>query len=186
MGSLVQTALDQVGVVRTVVEREARAQRTRYDAARMDRRRRDALAALGALIVERDREGTLGDLADDRALRAQLARIEDLERPRDHRGEDTQRGGAARWRRPEPSAPSSRSDGERVWRPRREPPRPARRDEPRAASAEPAHHGDPRGDAAPAPPGGAIQFGGAWDDHESDRDLEQYMCDDDVPTADEP
>ena len=62
LGSLMQSALEQMGVVREVVERGAQAQRTRYDSVRLDRRRRDALAALGEVIHRLAVRGHLGEL----------------------------------------------------------------------------------------------------------------------------
>jgi len=188
LGSLVQSALEQVGAVREVVGRSAQAQRSRYDSVRHERRRRDALAALGEVVHALATRGQLGDLVDDPEVRAQLEEIAGIDQraeaseQRDH-GSFAANAGTAPGARARPKRERG-SDGEvRVWRPVRPSAvasaDPECDDEPAAIEAEREH--DP-----PPMKGRGISFGDDWDDDNDDDDLEEYMCDDDIPAATEP
>src|SRR6186713_2434984 len=63
LGTLLRTTLEQAGVVRDALERGARSGRSRLDEALSSRRRRDALADLGALVLDLIRRGEI-DLAE--------------------------------------------------------------------------------------------------------------------------
>ena len=91
LGSLVQSALEQVGAVREVVERGAQAQRNRYDTVKFERRRKDAMAGLGEVVYRKAVRGQLGEIGDDPDVLAQLEEIDAL----DQRIEATERRGAS-------------------------------------------------------------------------------------------
>ena len=57
LGTLIRTTLQQAGVVRDVIQRGAREGRSRIDDARASRRRSDALAELGELVLDLIRRG---------------------------------------------------------------------------------------------------------------------------------
>lgn len=185
-----QSALEQVSVVREVVERGAKAQRSRYDTVKFERRRNDAMAALGEVMYRRAVSGRLGDLADDPDVRARLEEIDNLDQhieATDQRGTSGFRANAG-W----PKQRGARAGGDRarepmrVWRP--VPPFAA----PDGVDEEDELDDDlepvpPPVDAAPEPVaqqrrparGGGIRFGDDWDDD----DLEDYMHEDDVPAT---
>ncbi|RMH41356.1 MAG: hypothetical protein D6689_11345 [Deltaproteobacteria bacterium] len=186
LGSFVQTALEQVGAVREVVERGAQAQRSRYDAIRLDRRRRDALAALGEAVYRRAVRGALGDLAEDPDIAEHIDEIDAIDQ-RIEAAASPRGGFAARSGWPRGRTRDARDV--RVWRP--VPPTAAPRapddDDERTDAGmadladrirrEAAAAGDALADAL-APRAGAVRFDDAWDDD----DLEEYMHADDVPS----
>jgi hypothetical protein len=197
LGSLVKGALEQVGVVREVVERGAKAQRSRYDAVRMERQRRDALAALGEVVYRRAVSGRLGALADDAEVAAQIEEIDALDQRIEAADQPRAEGfrGRAGWPRRGGEAKPGRGEAARVWRPVPASVAPAaadgaapagdartarddERDQPPAAEIGPA-----AGSGGVARTGAGIRFGGDWDD---DDDLEEYMHADDVPHAPTP
>ena len=110
LGSLLRTALGQVGSMRDVVEREARATRSRLDGALGDRRRQDALARLGDAVFELWVRGELGDLDEIPELRGCLAEIEAI----DARAEvaSRERGGPARSADDRGGEPAARDEHE--------------------------------------------------------------------------
>src|SRR5882672_4411487 len=59
LGTLWRTTLQQAGVVRDALERGAREGRSRLDEARTSRKRHDALAELGELVLELIRTGEI-------------------------------------------------------------------------------------------------------------------------------
>ncbi len=63
LGTLLRTTLAQAGVVRDAIERGAREGRSRLDDLRSNRRRHDALAELGDLVLDLIRRGEI-DLAE--------------------------------------------------------------------------------------------------------------------------
>ena len=63
LGTLLRTTLEQAGVVRDALERGAREGRSRLDSALAGRRRKDALAELGELVLDLIRRGEI-DLAE--------------------------------------------------------------------------------------------------------------------------
>ena len=70
LGTLLRTTLEQAGAVRDALERGAREGRSRLDEALSHRRRKDALADLGALVLDLIRRGEidLGELPEARDL----------------------------------------------------------------------------------------------------------------------
>src|SRR5688572_25928472 len=78
LGTLINTALSQAGVVRDALERGAREGRSRLDEARTTRRRHDALAELGELVLDLIRRGEidLGELPEARDLVAHLDELD--------------------------------------------------------------------------------------------------------------
>src|SRR5690242_17059129 len=66
LGTLLRTTLEQAGVVRDALERSARSGRSRLDSALAGRRRKDALAELGELVLDLIRRGEidLGELPE--------------------------------------------------------------------------------------------------------------------------
>jgi hypothetical protein len=117
LGTLMQTALEQVGVVREVVEREAQAQLSRLDLVKLQRQRRNALAELGEAVYDLAVQGKLGELSE--AVRECLAAIDAVDQQLEGAGRPGDRGFAANsgWRRP-PKSPARRDDAPiGVWRP---------------------------------------------------------------------
>lgn len=70
LGTLLRTTLEQASVVRDAIERSAREGRSRLDEALASRRRKDALAELGALVLDLIRRGEidLGELPEAQEL----------------------------------------------------------------------------------------------------------------------
>ena len=70
LGTLLRTTLEQAGVVRDAIERSARSGRSRLDEALSGRRRKDALAELGELVLDLIRRGEidLGELPEAKDL----------------------------------------------------------------------------------------------------------------------
>jgi hypothetical protein len=177
LGTLWRTTLQQAGVVRDALERSAREGRSRLDEARTSRKRHDALAELGEIVLELIRNGEI-DVAELPEAQDIVAHLDELDgtdddpqdaevtRPRsrsrfDDRSVPSDDGtvSSSRWTPPKPTTPS------RIWRP------PADDDTP-----------DPRDTTPTEPPPmrkrkGGIQFGNDDDDN----DLEEYMHPDDVP-----
>lgn len=185
LGTLLRTTIQQAGVVRDAIERGARQGRARLDDLRADRRRTEALAELGEIVLELIRKGEI-DLAELPEAQSVVDHIEELDanadvpeegiaqpktrerfddRGREARGSDDGTVASVTWR------PPNRRSGKptKVWRP---------------AGAEPATEATP-----PTNPGhkaiphearkGGIQF--AADEEDADDDLDEYMHPDDVP-----
>ena len=205
LGTLLRTTLQQAGVVREVLERGAREGRSRLDEALSSRRRNDALAQLGELVLDLIRRGEidLAELPEAEELVRQLDELDDHEpfttapdiaQPSSRRRFDD-RPSAPATRAPLPRRGASDDDGTvsssrwspprhaaapaRVWRPSLEdaPPDPART---RARDDEPTEP-PPARRAPPRDPGrrGGIHF--ADPDDDPDADLADYMHPDDVP-----
>ena len=170
LGTLLNTALQQAGVVRDAardaLERGAREGRSRLEDARANRRRHDALAELGELVLDLIRRGEidLAELPEAKALVRRLDEIDDdsdepepevARAPSRTRFDDREDGtvSSSRWSPPKRATPA------RVWRPTAEPeaPAPTRRAMPRNPHNK-----------------GGIAF-------EDDDDLTDYMHPDDVP-----
>lgn len=79
LGTLLKTTLAQAGVVRDVLERGAREGRTRLDEALLNRRRTDALAKLGEIVLGLIRRGEV-DVEELPEIRNVLARLDELDR----------------------------------------------------------------------------------------------------------
>jgi hypothetical protein len=197
LGTLLRTTLHQVGVVKDAVLEQAQSQRRVLDGALLDRRRREALAALGEAVYRRALAGDLGDLEDDRDIASRLDQVAELDRRLEEAG-DRDPGEAvssAQWAAAPERQRFHRADPERemrVWRPslddldddgggddRPTPPSGARAARAAAGSAdEPGgrrrRRGRPEGER-----GGGIAF--VTDPVDPDDDLEAYMHPDDVP-----
>jgi hypothetical protein len=82
LGTLLRTTLQQAGVVRDVLERGAREGRSRLDDLRTDlrssRRRQEALAELGEIVLELIRRGEI-DIAELPEARAIVDHLEELD-----------------------------------------------------------------------------------------------------------
>jgi hypothetical protein len=171
LGTLIRTTLAQAGAVRSALERGAREGRARLDDARSKRRRDDALAELGEIVLELVRAGEI-DLAELPEARDVIARLDELDsidepapdvatassrRRFDDRGERDDGTVSSR------AVPAKPRGDARVWRP------PQDAAEPKKAAAAPKK-------PAPAKRGG-ITF--------DDDDLADYMHPDDV-RPDEP
>lgn len=89
LGTLLRTTLQQAGAVREALERGAREGRSRLDDLRSNRRRTDALAELGELVLGliRDGEIDLGELPEAREL---VRFLDELDGPdaHEHHGHD--------------------------------------------------------------------------------------------------
>src|SRR5688572_11910437 len=179
LGTLINTALSQAGTLRDVIERGAREGRSRLDEVRTNRKRNDALAELGEIVLDLIRRGEidLGELPEAKKIVRMLDELdengdaeEDLEevvRPSSRtRFDDREDGTVASSSNARPWAPRKPSAPQRVWRPvdpepEPEPPPPApTAREPRRLPNNPARKG-----------------GIAFDDE----DLAEYMHPDDVP-----
>lgn len=79
LGTLLKTTLAQAGVVRDVLERGAREGRTRLDEALQNRRRTEALAKLGEIVLGLIRRGEV-DVEQLPEIRDVLARLDELDR----------------------------------------------------------------------------------------------------------
>ncbi len=174
LGTLLRTTLQQAGAVREVLgealSRGAQEGRARLDdfrsERRSDRRRQDALADLGEIVLDLVRRGEidLGELPEAREVIEQLDALDDEaahdERPRpplpasrrrfDERREEDGTVSSGRWTPPRAAKPAPA----RVWRPTVD-------------------------DTPPAAPRGGIAF-----DDDPDGDLADYMHPDDVPDKD--
>src|SRR5687768_17033784 len=78
LGTLLRTTLQQAGAVRDALERGAREGRSRLDEARASRRRHDALAELGEIVLGLIRSGEI-DLDELPEARAVLRDLEELD-----------------------------------------------------------------------------------------------------------
>ncbi len=158
LGTLLRTTLQQASAVRDVIERGAR---SRIDDMRHNRRRHDALAELGEIMLDLIQRGEidLDELPEARTVVEQL--LDDA--PADHhevatppsrsrfddrKNDGTVSSAASRWTLPKQGQPAAA----RVWRPEAAPPA--------------------------APKKGGITF-------DDDDDLAEYMHPDDVPPKDE-
>jgi hypothetical protein len=171
LGTLLRTTLQQAGAVRDAIERGARQGRARLDDMRTDRRRHEALAELGEIVLELIRKGEI-DLAELPEAQSVIDHLEELDAeeaaapgvapptgPRkrfDDRGADDGTVTATTWRPPNrrPGRPTT------VWRPNAE-----------------------ATDEAPPlePPREARKGGIAFPADDDDDDLAAYMHPDDVP-----
>ncbi len=193
LGTLLRTTLAQAGTLRDALERGAREGRSRLDSALSGRRRQDALAELGEIVLELVRRGEidLDELPEARDLVAQLDEIDAAEgeeyveepaaAPRSRRDEDGTVS-AASWSRPtkvgrpsaRPAAPAPRRAEPRVWRPPADS-APARPDDEITMAQRPISRAEPKD---PTRKGG-IHF-------DDDEDLAEYMHPDDVPPKSTP
>lgn len=184
LGTLINTALQQAGVVRDALERGAREGRSRLDEVRSNRRRHDALAELGEIVLDLVRRGEidLDELPEAQDVIRTLDQLDDEDHPDDapprpavrrrfdERGRDDRDDegtvSSKTW------TPPTRRSGAKtsVWRPPVD-----------AAPLAPDNGDEP---AAPArtrpvmPPNPHKKGGIAFDD---DDDLADYMHPDDVP-----
>lgn len=180
LGTLLRTTLHQAGVVADAARDALGQGRARLDDARQARRRQDALAELGEVVLDLIRRGEI-DVNEIPEARDALRRLEefddsdaaDHDEPLDEiatapsRSRFDTRGRAAKdddgtvgssWRPPKPAKPL-----ERVWRP------------PVAKPAE--GHDEP----APPPPRAKKKGGISFEPDDDDEDLASYMHPDDVP-----
>jgi hypothetical protein len=166
LGTLLRTTLAQAGNLRDVLERGAREGRSRVEDALAGRRRSEALADLGEIVLDLIRRGEIDidELPEARDLVAHLDEIDsdadpEPEEPRQirkrfdarprHDNREDGTASAATWVPPTRTRPGA----ERVWRPPVE--------------------------AAPKKSGG-IRF------EDDDSDLAEYMHPDDVPKKPDP
>jgi hypothetical protein len=174
LGSLLRTTLAQASAVREALERGAREGRARIDDARIEKRRSEALAELGEVVLQLIRRGKLPELEEEPAIADALAAVEELE-VRDPRG-DRDRG---EW-----VAPESRS---RFDRGRRPPVEDAEVDDGTVSSGSwtPPRTAEPRAKVWRPPARGGITFEAPEPSPEAgnadEDDLAGYMHPDDVP-----
>lgn len=184
LGTLLRTTLHQAGVVADAARDALGQGRARLDDARQARRRQDALAELGEVVLDLIRRGEI-DVSELPEAQGALRRLdefddgyEDDEAPDEiatppSRSRFDTRGRASRdddgtvsstWRPPRPAKPL-----ERVWRP----PGAAPADDGEAAAGPPARAKS--GVVVPGAKKGGISF------EDDDDDLAEYMHPDDVP-----
>ncbi len=189
LGTLLRTTLAQAGGLRDVLERGAREGRARLDDALSGRRRNEALADLGEVVLDLIRRGEieLDQLPEAAELIEQLEAL-DAEHPPedDHRSSQRTPAGprasgrprspdrddgtiaSARWVAPAKKAAAAAAS--RVWRPPVAPSMEPYDDDPSLAPKAPVER--------PAPKKlGGISFAKGDDDS----DLAEYMHPDDVP-----
>lgn len=181
LGALLRTTLEQASAVRDALERGAREGRARLDDALGDRRRTEALADLGDVVLRLIQRGKFEELAEHPDVAEAVAAIEELEERKPARRERERDDDSfvvpesrKRFDRDRPRErddtvaskdwrpPPARST-ERVWRPvKDEPEKPAR-------------------PVKPVKKGGIV-FPAADDDAAGDEDdLAAYMNPEDVP-----
>lgn len=150
--------------MRDALERGAREGRARFDDARHEKRRQEALAELGEIVLERVRRGELGELEQVPEAADAIAALDDLE---DRRSADASRNEEAPpvRRAREWVAPQARSRFDRA--------RDALTDDGTVSSKDWRPPAPP-----PAKKKGGIVFDAPPDD---DDDLADYMHPDDVP-----
>jgi hypothetical protein len=186
LGTLLRTTLQQAGAVRDaardVLERGAREGRSRLDEARTNRKRQDALAELGEIVLQLIRDGEI-DIAELPEAAEIVRHLDDLDDSREDRGDERERDedtiappmrrrfddrsdgtvSSERWTPPRGATPA------RVWRPPGiDPERDRERDD--TPTVPPPTRG--------AKKKGGIRFDDPADD---DADLKDYMHPDDVP-----
>lgn len=193
LGTLLRTAIQQAGGVKDALTRGAQQGRSKIEELRTDRRRHDALAELGELVLDLIRRGEIdvAELPEARDLIRALDEIDAENEESDiattqpfNRGRFDDRGGAPSPSRPAPRPPApARSDDGTVgsgaqWSPSKTATAPQRVWRPEAASepeAAPARGVVPTLPKDPHRKGG-ISF--------EDDDLADYMHPDDVPPKD--
>ena len=196
LGTLLRTTLQQVGVVKDVVERQARSSLANLDQAMLQRKRRDALVRLGEAAYEVSREKgrgrALGALADHAEVAEALAELEDIDARLDGEAQEAavpaEAVSSADWRPPARHGSSAAGDpGQRVWRPVIPPDEDTPASEDTHTSSGPTPGPTPgrgrRRRARQGDAGGGIAFisdAPAPDDE----DLSEYMHEDDVPRRD--
>ncbi|HEY5950684.1 MAG TPA: hypothetical protein VIV40_34570 [Kofleriaceae bacterium] len=144
LGTLLRTTLAQAGTLRDALERGAREGRSRLDSALSGRRRQDALADLGDIVLDLIRRGEIDidELPEVHDIVAQLDEIDagahddehaeppptaparnrfDSRRPSRNASEDDGTVSSKTWSRPRavpaPGAPTKTASQSRVWRP---------------------------------------------------------------------
>jgi hypothetical protein len=178
LGTLLRTAAAQVGPLRDALERTAREGRERVTDALSNRRRTDALAELGEIVLDLIRRGEidLGELPEVRDIVAHLDEVDaghhhaaeddhDIAPPPARQRFDTRRDdgtvSSKTWAAPKKPAA-------KVWRP------PVDDESAAATAAPPPRHHRP----VPLPKDPHRKGGISFDD---DEDLSEYMHPDDVP-----
>lgn len=120
LGTLLRTTLHQMGVVKDAVERQARSSLEQLDTAKLQRRRREALARLGEVVWELAANGELGELGERGDVAALLDELEALEASAEEAaGPDEGTVSSAEWKPPARGQAKGRRhhDTMRVWRP---------------------------------------------------------------------
>lgn len=196
LGTLLRTTLAQAGAVKDALERGAREGRARLDDARLGRRHEEALAQLGAAVLEHVRRGDLADLEEIREIADAIAAVEEVEARLDDRDEPAPPPPSRRRAAVAPARRDDRADGTvssgswapprpaasaKVWRPT------APREHDQVEPPSNAHIDDAPEPGARfredrRPRGGGITF--ARHDEsgpDPDDDLAEYMNPDDVP-----
>jgi hypothetical protein len=180
LGTLLRTTLAQAGNLRDVLERGAREGRSRVEDALANRRRSDALAELGEIVLDLIRRGEVDvdELPEARDIVQHLDELDagdddDRDAPRTIRKRfDTRRS------KPEPRDEDDGTTSSTTWAP------PNR---PRAPSTGTQRIWRANVDAAPAPaPAPTKKSGGIRFERDDDDDLAEYMHPDDVPKKADP
>ena len=184
LGTLLRTTLAQAGVVRDALERGAREGRSRLDDALSHRRRTDALAELGEVVLDLIRRGEI-DIDELPEVRDIVAHLDDLDAGHPAADDDEEppprapvrrrfdsRDAAddgtvssSRWKPGKKPAPAEKA---RVWRPTLDKDAPAERPSDEITARE-----------RPKPT--ARKGGISFDRDDDDSDLADYMHPDDVP-----
>jgi hypothetical protein len=170
LGTLLSSALQQASLVRDALERGARTGRSRLDELRSDRRRHDALAELGALVLDLIRAGEI-DLAELPEARALVDELDAFESSSSDAEDEETLASISHSARP----PRSRFDARSSPSSARSFPAFSRPSDGTVSSGARPRPPAPAAAAPPAPRrGGGIRF-------DDDEDLAGYMHPDDVP-----
>jgi hypothetical protein len=175
LGTLLRTTLAQVGPLRDALERGAREGRSRLDEALSGRRRHDALAELGEIVLDLIRRGEI-DLGELPEVRDVVAHLDELDSGAAHHEDEHDESSPplpARKRFDARGRDRGDDDGTvssmgKTWAP-------PNRKRPEAKVWRPPVEDTPPASPRPRPPKkGGISF-------EEDEDLAEYMHPDDVP-----
>jgi len=180
LGTLLRTTLQQAGAVRDALERGAREGRSRLDGVRAGRRRQEALAELGELVLELIRTGEidLAELPEAAELVRHLDELDANDAPDDEIAQPSSRRRFDE-RAPEPDGTVSSSSFPPAATTRR-PGRPTNVWRPPVAVAASQEPPTNPGHKALKPNDPQRRGGIQFDDDEDD-DLAAYMHPDDVP-----
>ncbi|HEX4453220.1 MAG TPA: hypothetical protein VH143_20250 [Kofleriaceae bacterium] len=173
LGTLLRTTLAQAGNLRDVLERGAREGRSRVEDVLATRRRTDALAELGEIVLDLIRRGEV-DVDELPEARDIVQHLDELDAGSDDDDRDRPRQIRKRFdTRPSTDREADGTASSTTWAP------PNR---PRGKSAERVWR--PNADAIPTPAiakrSGGIRF------EDNDDDLAEYMHPDDVPKKPDP
>jgi hypothetical protein len=181
LGTLLNTALAQAGNLRHALERSAREGRSRVEDVLANRRRTDALAELGEIVLDLIRRGEI-DSEELPEIRDIIAHLDELDAG-DEADEPTPPPPSARKRFDTRRRTAEADDGtvSSTWAPPKRSASPARVWRPPIESAP-----EPLAPIPAVPPSLRKRAGGISFDDDDDSDLADFMHPDDVPKKPDP